>query len=168
LALAEAAREFPMQGAFVALLAASQDARVRRLVVGGVGAGIVAREGLAARAAARGTIAAALRTPDAGSIQDPVAVAFRRLADVVGADREALAACAEAAITSRIPFVKITTPTLLLVGDADPIAARAEVFAAAIPQAQLRLVAGDHLSAVTHPAFAPAIVEFLGVASPAG
>jgi pimeloyl-ACP methyl ester carboxylesterase len=150
-------------GALVSLLTASQDARVRRLVVGGVGAGIVERDGLSSRVAARSTIAAALRLPDAGSIQDPIARRFRGLADVVGTDREALAACAEASFSRSVPFDQITAPTLVLVGDEDPLAVRPEVLAAAIPHAQLRLISGDHLGAVTNPAFAPAIVEFLGM-----
>jgi pimeloyl-ACP methyl ester carboxylesterase len=152
-------------GAAVALLVASQDARVRRLVVGGVGAGIADPDVLRARVAVRGAIAAALRAPDAESIQDPRAARFRRLADVVpGADREALAACAEMSFSSSIPFTQISAPTLLLVGEADPLAERPEILAAAIPHAELRRIAGDHLSAVTNPAFAPAIVDFLGVA----
>ncbi len=150
-------------GAVVSLLTASQDARVRRLVVGGVGGGVATRDGLHNRAAARGAIASALRAPDAASVQDPIAVRFRMLADVVGTDREALAACAEASFSSAIPFAQISAPTLVLVGDADPIATQPEVLAAAIPHAQLRVISGDHLSAVTNPAFAPAIVEFLGV-----
>lgn len=151
-------------GAVVSLLAASQDSRVRRLVVGGVGGGLVARDGLAARASARGTIAAALRAPDAAGIQDPIAARFRALADRVGTDREALAACAEVSFSSPIALGQITAPTLVLVGDQDPLAARADVLAAAIPQARLRVIAGDHLTAVTNPAFAPAIVDFLGAA----
>lgn len=154
-------------GAIVSLLTASQDARVRRLVVGGVGGGLVERQGLVASQAtpaARGSIAAALRAPDAASIQNPIAMRFRALADRVGTDREALAACAEASFTSTIPFDQITAPTLVLVGDADPLATRPEALAAAIPQAQLRVIAGDHLSAVLNPAFAPAIVDFLGMA----
>ena len=151
-------------GGAVSLLTASQDARVRRLVVGGVGARLVERSGLDSRAAARGAIASALRASDAASIQDPIAVRFRALADYVGTDREALAACAEASFSSTIPFSQITAPTLVLVGDEDAIAERPEVLAAAIPHSQLRVITGDHLSAVTNPAFAPAIVEFLAVA----
>jgi pimeloyl-ACP methyl ester carboxylesterase len=153
-------------GAYVSLLTASQDTRVRRLVVGGVGAAIVERDGLSARLAARATIAAALRAPDAATIQDPIAARFRALADYIATDREAreaLAACAEASFSSAIPFAQVAAPTLVLVGDEDPIAERPEVLAAAIPHAQLRVIAGDHLSAVTNPAFAPAIVEFLAV-----
>lgn len=158
-------------GGAVALLTASQDARVRRLVVGGVGGSLVEREGdgdpdgLSSQAAtrARGTIAAALRAADAASIQDPIAARFRALADFVGADREALAACAEASFAGTIPFGQISAPTLVLVGDTDPLAVRPEVLVAAVPRAQLRVIPGDHLSAVTNPAFAPAIVEFLAV-----
>lgn len=151
-------------GAVVSLLTASQDTRVRRLVVGGVGGGLVERQGLVASQAtpaARSGIAAALRAPDAASIQDPIAMRFRILADRVGTDREALAACAEASFSSTIPFGQIVSPTLVLVGDVDPLAAQPEALAAAIPQARLRIIAGDHLSAVLNPAFAPAIVEFL-------
>jgi pimeloyl-ACP methyl ester carboxylesterase len=60
-------------GAVVSLLTASQDVRVRRLLVGGVGAAVVEREGRASQEAARGTIAAALRAPDTGNILDPIA-----------------------------------------------------------------------------------------------
>ena len=151
-------------GGMVSLLTASQDARVRRLVVGGVGGGLIAHEGLVSRAEARRGIAAALRAPDAASVQDPFAVRFRALADYAGADREALAACAEASFSSTILFDQISAPTLVLVGDADPLAARAEDLAGAIPHAQLRVITGDHLSAVTNPAFATAIVEFLALA----
>lgn len=156
-------------GGVVSLLTASQDTRVRRLVVGGVGGTIVERAGngpasQVAASAARSALAAALRAPDAASIQDPIAVRFRALADVVGTDREALAACAEASFSSTIPYGQIRAPTLVLVGDVDALAARPQVLAAAIPHGQLRVIPGDHLSAVTNPAFAPAIVEFLGVA----
>jgi pimeloyl-ACP methyl ester carboxylesterase len=126
-------------------------------------AGTVERAGLSARLTARASIAAALRAPNAETIQDPIAVRFRALADDMGTDREALAACAEASFSSAISFTQIAAPTLVLVGDEDPIAARPEMLAAAIPHAQLRVIAGDHLSAVTNPGFAPTSVEFLAV-----
>ncbi len=50
---------------------------------------------------------------------------------------------------------------MVLVGADDPLAARPEVLAAAIPGATLRMVPGDHLGAVAVPEFAPAIVDFL-------
>src|SRR5215469_1926826 len=58
-------------GAIVSLITASQDTRIRRLVVGGVGAGIVEQDGLDTRAAASGRIVSALRAPDPGGIDQP-------------------------------------------------------------------------------------------------
>jgi pimeloyl-ACP methyl ester carboxylesterase len=151
-------------GAVVSLLTASQDTRVRRLVVGGVGAAIVERGGVDSRMVSRDAIAAALQAPDPAQIEDRAAARFRALADVAGADREALAAHARAVHASSIALGQITAPTLVLDGTGDQLAARPEVLAAAIPHARLLLISGDHLSAVTNPDFATAIVEFLASA----
>ncbi len=148
-------------GAVVSLLTASQDERIRRLVVGGVGAGVAEPGEGNARAAAGRTIAAALQAQDTATITEPIAKRFRAFADLLGGDREALAAQAAARHTRPIALNQITAPTLLIVGDADPIAARPEVLASAIPNARLLLLPGDHLSVVITPAFASAIVEFL-------
>jgi pimeloyl-ACP methyl ester carboxylesterase len=148
-------------GSFVSLLTASQEPRVRRLVVGGVGAGVLQRGGVDARTVSRDAIAAALRAPDPASIADPVAARFRALADVAGSDREAMAAHALATHVSEFPLDRITAPTLVIDGTEDVLATRPELLAAAIPNARLLLIAGDHLSAVTNPRFAEAIVEFL-------
>src|SRR2546422_1817204 len=75
-------------GAIVSLIAASQDERIRRLVVGGVGAGVVEQGGVDTRVVARTAIVAALQTHDPSTITNPVAAAFRSFADRVGADRE--------------------------------------------------------------------------------
>ncbi|MGO8946737.1 MAG: alpha/beta fold hydrolase [Ktedonobacterales bacterium] len=149
-------------GAIVSLSTASQDTRIRRLVVGGVGAGVVEAGGLDGRAAASATIIAALQAADPSTISQPIPRAFRTLADRVGGDREALAAVATARQVSSIPLQQITAPTLVIAGDSDPLAARPELLASAIPNAQLRLLPGDHLSVVLDPGFAAAIVEFLG------
>jgi pimeloyl-ACP methyl ester carboxylesterase len=148
-------------GAVVSLLTASQDERIRRLVVGGVGAGVAEPGEMNARAAAGKAIAAAMHAQDPDTITDPMAKRFRAFADLVGGDREALAAQAAARHTRPIALHQITAPTLLIVGDADPIAARPEVLASAIPNARLLLLPGDHLSVVRAPGFASAIVEFL-------
>jgi pimeloyl-ACP methyl ester carboxylesterase len=151
-------------GSFVSLLTASQEPRVRRLVVGGVGAGVLQRGGVDARLVSRDAMAAALRADDASSVTDPVAARFRALADFAGADREAMAAHALATHVSEFPLYRITAPTLVIDGTEDMLAARPELLAAAIPNARLLLIAGDHLSAVTNPQFAEAIVEFLAAA----
>jgi pimeloyl-ACP methyl ester carboxylesterase len=148
-------------GAVVSLVAASRDPRVARLVVGGVGAGIVEVGGVDTRALPLEAVIAALAADDPAGIDDPGAAGFRALADATGADRAALVAHASAVRPLDIPLARITAPTLVLAGDADPLAARPEVLAAAIPGARLTLVSGDHLTAVPEPRFAASIVEFL-------
>ncbi|HEY8526400.1 MAG TPA: alpha/beta fold hydrolase [Acidimicrobiales bacterium] len=151
-------------GAVVALIAASREPRIRRLVVGGVGAGIVELGGVDTRILAPDALVAALQTDDPDSLTDPQTRAFRAFADAVGADRRALAAQAASVHAAPIALARITAPTLVLAGDADPLAGRPEVLAAAIPGAELRLVPGDHLAAVAEPAFAAHVVAFLGEA----
>jgi hypothetical protein len=73
--------------------------------------------------------------------------------------RLALAAQAASVNASPIALDLISARTLVLVGSGDPLAARPEVLAAAIPNAQLQLVSGDHLGALSDPRFTPALLE---------
>ncbi|MQA10538.1 MAG: alpha/beta fold hydrolase [Pseudonocardiaceae bacterium] len=148
-------------GAVVSLLVASEDRRVSRLVVGGVGAGIVELGGVDTRAVPTEALVAALTTDDPGTIEHPGLAGFRALADAVGADRAAVAAQAGAMHTGEIKLDRITAPTLVLAGDADPLASRPKVLANAIRKARVRTMPGDHLNAVLEPAFADAVVSFL-------
>jgi pimeloyl-ACP methyl ester carboxylesterase len=149
-------------GAIVSLTTASQDSRIRRLVVGGIGAGVVEQGGLDIRAATSGLVVSALRASDPSTITQPIPRAFRALADALGSDREALAAVATARLHLAIPVGRITAPALVIAGESDPLAVRPEVLVSAIPHARLLRLPGDHLSVVRDPAFASAIVEFLG------
>ena len=54
----------------------------------------------------------------------------------------------------------VAIPTLILAGDADPLAARAEQLAAARPGSTLTVLPGDHLAVPASAAFAMALVEF--------
>lgn len=154
-------------GAVVALIYASGGAhpeghsRVRRLVIGGVGSGVVECGGVDRRAVSNESIIEALRAEDPAALQVPQAAAFRRLADAFGADREALVAQASSIFRGEIALEHITAPTLILAGDSDPLAVRPEVLAAAIPDATVRILTGNHMEAVADPAFTSAIVEFL-------
>ncbi len=148
-------------GAIVSLLVATQDRRVRRLAIGGVGAGVVELGGVDTRAIASEAIIAALRAEDPATVDNPRALAFRQLADATGADRLALAAQASRRHHEPIALARITAPTLVLAGDADPLAVRPEVLAAAIAGARLERLSGDHLAAVGDSRFAPLIVEHL-------
>jgi pimeloyl-ACP methyl ester carboxylesterase len=148
-------------GAVVSLLFASEDARVRRLAVGGVGSGIVECGGVDRRSIAKGAVDDALRVDDPAGIEDRGAAAFRMLADAVGADRLALAAQAAAIHRDGVALDRIAAPTLVFAGDADPLATRPEVLADAIPDATLQLFSGDHLGAFGDERLVPALVDFL-------
>ena len=148
-------------GSLVSLLTASADRRVGRLVVGGVGASVAELGGADTTVVRRDAIAAALLADDPATITDRRASGFRRFADAVGADRLALAAHASAVRQAGIPLADISAPTLVLAGADDPVAQRPQVLAYAIPGGRALVIPGDHFTAVTDPAFAPAIVEFL-------
>jgi pimeloyl-ACP methyl ester carboxylesterase len=55
----------------------------------------------------------------------------------------------------------VTVPTLVVNGERDALIGRPDSFAGAIPQAELKLVPGDHVSAVVRREFRQAIVRFL-------
>jgi pimeloyl-ACP methyl ester carboxylesterase len=147
-------------GGVVSLLVALTDARVRRLVVGGLGASVVDEgfDGLVSR----GTdVADALETDDPGSISDPLARSFRDFADAVGADRRALAAHVRSTRHGTLDLASIAVPTLVLAGAQDPLARDPDALVAAIPGATVKTVPGDHLRSVGHPQFRDALVAFL-------
>jgi pimeloyl-ACP methyl ester carboxylesterase len=148
-------------GAVVALLVASRDARVRRLVVSGVGAAAVELGGVDRRVLAPEAIVRALEEEDPASVPEPMARQFREFADATSADRVALAAQARSVHGSPIPFDKIRAKTLVLSGINDELAQRPEVLARSIEGARLSHVAGDHMNAVVDPRFAETLVSFL-------
>lgn len=151
-------------GAIVSLIAASQEPRIRRLVTGGVGEGVVATGGVDTRFVPNMEIVAALLAQDPSTIRHPGAAQFRHFADAIGADRRALAAQAGVVHARPIALDRITAPTLITAGDNDPLAVHPERLAAVIPDATSLLVKGDHRAAVADPAFAAALVAFLGEA----
>jgi pimeloyl-ACP methyl ester carboxylesterase len=148
-------------GGIVSLITAATDDRIRRLVVGGIGASAAERGGVDTSAIPRGQLAAALGADDPAAVEHPAAAQFRAFAEAMGGDLLALGAQAASVHQGSIALDRITAPTLVLDGDADDLARRPEVLAAAIPRAELRLVPGDHFGAVTDPGFAAAIVQFL-------
>ncbi len=148
-------------GAVVALLLASEQHRVRRLAIGGVGEGILECGGLDTRWINGSLLIEALLAADAASIADPSAAAFRHFADRQGADRRALAAQAAAIHQQPISLDAVSAPTWVFAGDSDPLSANPERLAAALPDARLALIEGDHLSAVANPRTARGLVQFL-------
>jgi pimeloyl-ACP methyl ester carboxylesterase len=148
-------------GAVVSLLFAADDARVRRLVVGGVGSGIVECGGVDRRALSNDSIIEALSADDPQTVEVAGARAFRALADALGSDRQALIAQARSIHRGGIALQQISAPTLVLAGAEDPLAIRPQVLADALRDATLQILTGDHMGALADPRFATSIVEFL-------
>ncbi|MFD0205750.1 MULTISPECIES: alpha/beta fold hydrolase [Saccharothrix] len=147
-------------GGIIALLTAAEERAVRRLVVGGIGAGVVELGGVDTRVLPNDVLAEAMLARHPGSV--PAAVAgMRGFAEVIGADLPSLAAQARSVHKGHIDLAAITAPTLVIAGDDDPLAERPHVLADAIPGAELQVIAGDHGTATGSPAFRSAIVQFL-------
>jgi len=149
-------------GAIVSLIFASTDERVRRLVIGGVGSGVIECGGVDRRAVSNDAIIEALTVDDPSSLEVvPAAAAFRQLADALKGDREALVAQARSVYRGEIALGDISAPTLLLAGDTDPLAIRPQVLADAIPNGTLEMLSGNHIEVLGDPRFTQSIVDFL-------
>lgn len=149
-------------GSVIALLVAASDDRVRRLVLGGVGAGIVELGGVDQRELPSELLVTALRAKDPATIEHPLGQAWRAFATTIEANLPALASQAASMHAAPIDLAAVTAPTLVLAGDADNLAARPQLLVDALPDGRLELLlAADHFGAVANPRFGPAIVEFL-------
>ncbi|MGN2637125.1 alpha/beta fold hydrolase [Nocardia takedensis] len=147
-------------GGVISLLVAAQDTRVRRLVVGGIGSGVIDCGGIDRRAIELGSLIAAMG--DEPVDVPPLAAKFRFLADVLGADRAAIRAVAAGLDDRPIGALDgITAPTLVLAGAEDPLAVEPDRLAAALPDGRAVVVPGEHMLAVAAPEFAAALVEFV-------
>jgi pimeloyl-ACP methyl ester carboxylesterase len=148
-------------GGIVSLIAASRDTRVKRLVVGGIGAGVVELGGVDTRVLDNRALAAALRA-EAGQAHAAADIAaFIGFVEAVRGDRLALAAQADVVHAEPIALRDICAATLVVAGRDDHLAVRPQVLAAQIPGAELCLVPGDHFGAVVHPKLAQALVSFV-------
>jgi pimeloyl-ACP methyl ester carboxylesterase len=141
-----------------AQLALSAPDRVRTLVLGGMGYGLV--EGMTHAE----PIAAALEASSLAEVSDPNGRAFRQFAEQTKGDLKALAACMRAV---RRPFseeevARIAVPTLIAVGTRDLIAGSPERLAALIPGSEVLEIPGrDHMVAVGDRVFKQGVVQFL-------
>jgi len=148
-------------GAQTAAALAEADPRVRRVVLGGIGSRLLAlRPGEEPYPAA--AIADALEADDPWALPEGTGRAFRAFADATGSDRLALAALQRArTLDGRADLSRITVPVLVVVGRHDTLVGDASSLVDGLADARLEVVPGDHLSAVTTPAFAAAVVRFL-------
>ncbi|MGO4595351.1 alpha/beta fold hydrolase [Leifsonia sp. 2TAF2] len=144
-------------GSWVSLaLVGLAPSRVRRLVVGGVGT--VEQFGHWGVSA----VQAALRDdPSALDASSPLAPLLASLRQAPGVDREALAACAAGMAAHPLPLSS-TVPTMLVVGDADPVADGADEAARLLGAELVVLPRRNHVTTLSARGFKQAALPFLG------
>lgn len=151
-------------GGFIALrLAVLVPARLRRMVLGGVGAHYLSGPRISSEGS-REILAEALLVDDKSRISDPRGLMFRNFADQPGKDRIALAACMRA-MSPPLPYevlAQIEQPVLTICGEHDDISGPAEPLARIFHHGQFVTVSGrDHMSAVGDPRTRRAALDFL-------
>lgn len=141
-----------------AFLALGYPDRVRTLVLGGLGIGMVTGVG------DWDPIAEALLAPSLDDVTHERGRMFRLFADQTKSDRQALAACiaTSRALLTPDDMGRIALPTLIGVGTRDDIAGSAQALAALMPDAvALDIPNRDHMLAVGDRVFKKAVLEFL-------
>jgi pimeloyl-ACP methyl ester carboxylesterase len=149
---------YSMGGRIAAFLALAAPARVRALIIGGLGSRIAHGVGLSP-GIARAMLAASL-----DDLTDPIERMFRKFADQTRSDRAALAACVEGSRQTLTPqeLAKIGCPTLVAVGTRDEIAGDGHALAAMLPHGQaFDIRERDHNLAVGDRSYKAAALAFL-------
>ena len=146
-----------MGARITACLALAHPHRVRSVVFGGLGIGMV--EGVGDW----DPIAAALLAPSLDDVTHERGRMFRAFADQTKSDRLALAACIRTSrdLLSADDMAKIDVPALIGVGTKDDIAGAPGPLAALMPDARaLDIPNRDHMLAVGDRVFKKAVLEF--------
>ena len=149
---------YSMGSRISAFLCLAQPERIRSVVFGGLGIGMVHGVG------APEPIAAALEAPSIDTVTDPTGKAFRRFAEQTGSDLKALAACMR---SSRQKIAaeeigEIDVPALVAVGTRDVIAGSAAELAELLPQGSVLDIPGrDHMVAVGDKVYKAGVLSFL-------
>jgi pimeloyl-ACP methyl ester carboxylesterase len=149
---------YSMGARIAAFLPLAHPARVRSLVLGGLGSHLVDGVGLPL------SIADALEAPSLADVRDPTGRTFRAFAEQTHSDLAALAACLRGSRQTLAPgeVANIRMPTLVAVGSKDSVAGSAQALADLIPQAQaLDIPDRDHMLAVGDKVFKQAVLDFL-------
>ena len=149
---------YSMGARIAAFLALAHPARVRSVILGGLGIRLVDGVGLPE------SIAEALEAPSLADVRDRQGQTFRAFAEQTQADRRALAACIRGSrqVMTREQVAAIQAPTLVAVGSKDPIAGSAHELAKLFPHGQaLEIPNRDHMLAVGDKVFKAAVIKFL-------
>lgn len=149
---------YSMGARIAAFAALDHPERMRGLVFGGLGLGMV--EGVGHW----DPIAEALLAPSLDDVTHERGRMFRAFADQTGSDRHALAACIQSSRTLLKPdhMAKIEVPALIGVGTKDDIAGPAQPLAEMMHRASALDIPGrDHMLAVGDRVFKKAVLDFL-------
>lgn len=141
-----------------AVLALQAPQRLRSIVLGGIGIGLIAGGGPGEN------VATALEAASLEDVTDPVGRTFRAFADQTRSDRRALAACLRGSrrLMTQEEAARIAVPTLIAVGGKDEIAGSAHALGDIIPGSQvLDIPNRDHMRAVGDKVYKTGVVEFL-------
>jgi pimeloyl-ACP methyl ester carboxylesterase len=150
---------YSMGARIAAFLALERPARVRTLLLGGLGIHLVDGVGLPT------TIAEALEAPSLADVSDPMGRMFRAFADQNRSDLSALAACIRGSRQTLTPAEagQLAMPVLVSVGTRDPIAGDPAALARLIPRGEAFAIPDrDHNLAVGDKAHKLAVLGFLG------
>jgi pimeloyl-ACP methyl ester carboxylesterase len=141
-----------------ATLALDQPQRLRSIILGGIGIGMITGGGPGEN------VAKALEAPSLEDVTDPVGRTFRAFADQTRSDRRALAACLRGSrlLMTREEAAAIAVPTLIAVGTSDEIAGSASALAEIIPGSKvLDIPNRDHMRAVGDKVYKSGVADFL-------
>jgi pimeloyl-ACP methyl ester carboxylesterase len=149
---------YSMGARITAFIAVNHPARVRALILGGLGIRLVEGVGLP------GSIADALEARSLADVSDPTGRVFRAFAEQTKSDLKALAACMRGSrqTLNRAQVAGIAKPVLVAVGTKDQVAGSAQALASLIPGARaLDIPDRDHMQAVGDKVFKAGVLDFL-------
>jgi len=149
---------YSMGARIAAFFALAHPARLRRAVLGGLGARLVDGVGLPE------SVAEALEAPSLADVRDRTARTFRAFAEQTQSDLAALAACIRGSrqTLTREEVASIRAPVLVAVGTKDVVAGSPHELAALLPAGRALDIPGrDHMLAVGDKVFKQAVASFL-------
>jgi pimeloyl-ACP methyl ester carboxylesterase len=149
---------YSMGARIAAHLAVIAPARVRSLMLGGLGIRLVHGVGLPLN------IADAMEAPSLDTLTDPMQRMFRAFAEQTRSDLQALAACIRGSrqTLSEEEVAAIAAPALVSVGTSDTVAGSAQQLADIMPNARALDIPGrDHNLAVGDKAHKQGVLDFL-------
>jgi pimeloyl-ACP methyl ester carboxylesterase len=149
-------------GGKVVLRLLARGARPARAIVGGQG--LDALDAESNRTDGYRRMLAAVADGSAAEADSPdEALALAGWLAQTGADARAIGYLLDSSVaTPQDALAQVPTPTLVVVGEGDSRGASAGDLAALLPNGQLVVVPGDHLTAQSTPEFTDAVANFLG------